>query len=214
MKRGFVIGIAGGTGSGKTTVADMICQEVGCENVVKVVQDNYYKDLSHEDLETRARQNFDHPNAIDFSLMAKHIGMLRRGQPIDMPLYDFKTHTRKTETLRVEPKDTIIVEGILVLEMDAVRREMDLKIYVDTDSDLRFIRRLRRDMLERGRSLESVIEQYLTTVRPMHMEFVERSRQRADIVVPWMNFNTVAVDMVISQVRNGRPRSLRDRIEP
>ncbi|HOC99986.1 MAG TPA: uridine kinase, partial [Myxococcota bacterium] len=122
--------------------------------------------------------------------------------------------TRKTETLRVEPKDTIIVEGILVLEMDVVRREMDLKIYVDTDSDLRFIRRLRRDMQERARSLDSVIEQYLTTVRPMHMEFVERSRQRADIVVPWMNFNTVAVDMVISQVRNGRPRSLRDRIEP
>lgn len=211
MNRGFVIGIAGGTGSGKTTVADMICSEVGPENVVKVVSDNYYKDLSHEDFETRARENFDHPSAIDFDLMGRHVSMLRRGQAVDMPLYDFKTHTRLAETLRVEPRSTIIVEGILVLEMIEVRREMDLKIYVDTDSDLRFIRRLRRDMVERGRSLDSVIEQYLTTVRPMHLEFVERSRQMADIVVPWMNFNTVAVDMVISQVRNGRPRSLCDR---
>jgi len=208
VNRGFVIGIAGGTGSGKSTVAEMICSEVGPENVVKVVQDNYYRDLSHEPFEVRARQNFDHPCAIDFDLMASHVAALRHGQAVDMPVYDFKTHTRMAETLRVEPRSTIIVEGILVLEMDVVRSEMDLKIYVETDSDLRFIRRLRRDMVERGRSLDSVIEQYLTTVRPMHLEFVEKSRRMADIILPWKDFNTVAVDIVISQVRNGRPRSL------
>ncbi len=208
MGHGFVIGIAGGTGSGKSTVAEMICDEVGPENVVKVVQDNYYRDLSHEPFEVRARQNFDHPSAIDFELMAAHVAELRRGRAVDMPVYDFKTHTRLAETLRVEPRPTIIVEGILVLEMEVVRREMDLKIYVETDSDLRFIRRLRRDMVERGRSLDSVIDQYLATVRPMHLEFVEKSRRTADIILPWKDFNTVAVDMVISQVRNGRPRSL------
>lgn len=208
MNRGFVIGIAGGTGSGKSTVADMICSEVGTENVVKVVQDNYYRDLSHEPFEVRARQNFDHPAAIDFDLMARHVAALKRGETIQMPVYDFKTHTRQAQTVLVEPRTTIIVEGILVLEMDVVRNEMDLKIYVETDSDLRFIRRLRRDMVERGRSLDSVIEQYLTTVRPMHLEFVEKSRRKADIILPWKDFNTVAVDMVISQVRNGRPRSL------
>lgn len=208
MNHGFVIGIAGGTGSGKSTVAEMICDEVGRENVVMVVQDNYYKDLSHISFEERARVNFDHPDSIDFQLMAFQINELRHGRGVDMPLYDFKTHTRRVETIRVEPEDTIIVEGILVLEMDEVREEMDLKIYVDTDSDLRFIRRLRRDINERGRSLDSVIDQYLTTVRPMHLEFVEKSRRKADIIVPWMDFNTVAVDMVISQVRNGRPRSL------
>ncbi|HNZ03662.1 MAG TPA: uridine kinase [Myxococcota bacterium] len=208
MNRGFVIGIAGGTGSGKSTVADMICSEVGPENVVKVVQDNYYRDLSHEPFEVRARQNFDHPAAIDFDLMARHVAALRRGETIQMPVYDFKTHTRLAQTVLVEPRSTIIVEGILVLEMDVVRNEMDLKIYVETDSDLRFIRRLQRDMVERGRSLDSVIEQYLTTVRPMHLEFVEKSRRKADIILPWKDFNTVAVDMVISQVRNGRPRSL------
>ncbi len=208
MNHGFVIGIAGGTGSGKSTVAEMICDEVGRENVVMVVQDNYYKDLSHISFEERAKVNFDHPDSIDFPLMAFQINELRHGRGVDMPLYDFKTHTRRVETIRVEPEDTIIVEGILVLEMDEVRDEMDLKIYVDTDSDLRFIRRLRRDINERGRSLDSVIDQYLTTVRPMHLEFVEKSRRKADIIVPWMDFNTVAVDMVISQVRNGRPRSL------
>jgi len=208
VNRGFVIGIAGGTGSGKSTVADMICSEVGPENVVKVVQDNYYRDLSHEPFEVRARQNFDHPAAIDFDLMARHVAALRRGETIQMPVYDFKPHTRQAQTVLVEPRSTIIVEGILVLEMDVVRNEMDLKIYVETDSDLRFIRRLQRDMVERGRSLDSVIEQYLTTVRPMHLEFVEKSRRKADIILPWKDFNTVAVDMVISQVRNGRPRSL------
>jgi uridine kinase len=208
LNHGFVIGIAGGTGSGKSTVAEMICDEVGRENVVMVVQDNYYKDLSHISFEERAKVNFDHPDSIDFPLMAFQINELRHGRGVDMPLYDFKTHTRRVETIRVEPEDTIIVEGILVLEMDEVRDEMDLKIYVDTDSDLRFIRRLRRDINERGRSLDSVIDQYLTTVRPMHLEFVEKSRRKADIIVPWMDFNTVAVDMVISQVRNGRPRSL------
>lgn len=199
--RGLVIGIAGGTGSGKTTVADMIAQDLGPHRVVVVVQDNYYKDLGHVPQTSRGRVNFDHPDSIDSELMARHIRELKNGRAIEMPVYDFKTHTRLPQTIHVDPRESVIVEGILVLELDEIRDLLDVKIYVDTDDDLRFIRRLKRDIVERGRSVESVIEQYLTTVRPMHLEFVEKSRRHADIIVPWRDFNTAAVGVVINMVR-------------
>jgi len=197
----IVIGIAGGTGSGKTTVAELIAKELGESRVQVVVQDHYYRSLDHLPLEQRARQNFDHPDALDAALMAAHVRALKSGEPVEMPIYDFKTHARLRETRRVEPRDVLIVEGILVLELEEVRALMDVKLYVDTDDDIRFIRRLQRDISERGRSVESVIEQYLTTVRPMHLEFVEKSRRYADIILPWRDYNRPAVEMVTRMLR-------------
>ncbi len=201
MTRRLCIGIAGGTGSGKTTVAEMIARELGEARVQVVLQDHYYRSLDHLPFEERARQNFDHPDAIDAALMARHVRTLKAGEPVEMPVYDFRTHTRTGETRRVEPREVLIVEGILVLELDEVRDLMDVKLYVDTDDDLRFIRRLRRDIAERGRSVESVIEQYLSTVRPMHLEFVEKSRRHADIILPWRDYNRPAVEMVTRMLR-------------
>jgi uridine kinase len=201
---GRVIGIAGGTGSGKTTVSDMIATELGPDRVVVLVQDHYYRDLSHLTSEQRAAWNFDHPAALDSDLMADHVRALKAGHPVEVPVYDFKTHTRLARTVRVEPRESLIVEGILVLELDGLRELMDLKIYVETDDDLRFIRRLQRDITERGRTLDSVGSQYLETVRPMHREFVEKSRRHADLIVPWTNYNTTAVDMVIRVLRSFR----------
>ncbi|NOZ00879.1 MAG: uridine kinase [Deltaproteobacteria bacterium] len=196
----IVIGLAGGTGCGKTTVADMIAQELGPDNVVLVRQDSYYGDLGHLPLKERRKVNFDHPNALDVDLMASHVRDLKAGMAVDVPVYDFTTHTRTDRTRRVEPKGALIVEGILVLDLKEVRDLMDVKIYIDTDDDIRFIRRLRRDILERGRDLDSVITQYLETVRPMHLEFVERSRRHADFILPWRDFNPRAVDMVRNMV--------------
>jgi len=196
MAGDIVIGLAGGTGCGKTTVADMIATEIGEDDVVLVCQDSYYRDLGHLPLEERMRENFDHPDAVDEQLMADQVRALKEGRPVDMPVYDYTAHTRRPEPRRVEPRGALIVEGILVLELAKVRDLMDVKIYIETDDDIRFIRRLRRDILERGRDLDSVIDQYLGTVRPMHLEFVERSRRHADFILPWRDFNPAAVDMV------------------
>ncbi len=201
MAKNLVIGIAGGSGSGKTTVAEMIAKDLGEDRCVIITQDNYYKDLAHLPVEERAKVNFDHPDAIDGVLMAKHIELLKNGNSIKMPIYDFKTHTRLKETITVEPREFLIVEGILVLEREEIRNQLDIKIYVDTDDDIRFIRRLKRDIVERGRNMESVIQQYLDTVRPMHLEFVEKSKRYADIILPWRDFNPNAVNMVIKMLR-------------
>lgn len=201
MAKSLVIGIAGGSGSGKTTVAEMMVEDLGPERVVLVVQDNYYKDLAHLTPEERAKVNFDHPDSVDSELMADQLGKLKNGETIQMPIYDFKTHIRLKETITVTPKEVLIIEGILVLDDENLRNIMDVKIYIDTDDDVRFIRRLKRDIQERGRDLESVIEQYLTTVRPMHFEFVDKSKRYADIILPWRGFNTAAVSMVKNMVR-------------
>ena len=197
----LVIGIAGGTGSGKTTVSEAISDSLGPGRVRTVVQDHYYRDWSHLTPQDRERVNFDHPSAIDASLMGAHVAALKEGRAVDMPRYDFKSHTRRTETVRVEPSQILIVEGILVLELEETRSLMDVKLYVETDDDLRFIRRLRRDVEERGRTVDSVIAQYLETVRPMHLEFVEKSRRHADIILPWRDRNEAAVGMVIRMLR-------------
>jgi uridine kinase len=201
MSKALVIGIAGGTGSGKTTVAEMIAVELGKRRVAMLVQDNYYKDLAHLSFAERQAQNFDHPDAVDVELMAAHVRALKAGEPIRMPAYDFTRHLRRPQTVPMRPKRVIIVEGILVLACEELRHLMDVKLYVDTDDDVRFIRRLKRDTLERGRKMESVIEQYLTTVRPMHHEFVEKSRRWADLVLPWRDMNPAAVGMMIQMVR-------------
>jgi len=201
MKKAMVIGIAGGSGSGKTTVAQLIAKALGEDKVTLIVQDNYYKDLSFLEPEERAKTNFDHPDSIDAEYMAKHVKMLKQGERIDMPLYDFKTHIRKEDTKRVEPKSVLIIEGILVLDNEELRDLMDLKIYVDTDDDIRFIRRLKRDIKDRGRSVDSVIHQYLTTVRPMHLEFVEKSKRYADVILPWRDYKAAAIEMVINMVK-------------
>lgn len=201
MSKKLVIGIAGGSGSGKTTVAEMIAKDLGENRVVIVFQDNYYKDLAHLPPAERAKVNFDHPDAIDAKLMAEQIRLLKNGRPIEMPVYDFKTHVRVDRTVTVNPREILIIEGILVLEREEIRNLMDLKIYVDTDDDIRFIRRLKRDISERGRDMEAVIRQYLDTVRPMHLEFVEKSKRYADIILPWRDFNPNAVSMVIKMLR-------------
>jgi uridine kinase len=201
MDKTIVIGIAGGSGSGKTTVAEMIAEDLAKERALLLVQDNYYKDLAHLPPSERAKVNFDHPDSFDAHLMTEHLRQLKAGKTIQMPIYDFKTHTRQKETIPVAPREVLIVEGILVLDSEELRGLMDFKIYVDTDDDIRFIRRLRRDILERGRNLDSVIDQYLDTVRPMHFEFVDKSKRYADIILPWRDFNTAAVSMVKNMLR-------------
>jgi uridine kinase len=195
-----VIGVAGGTGSGKTTVAQVILERVGAHHVTLLPQDAYYKDLSDLPPAQRALMNFDHPDALEMDLMVEHLRKLRNWEPIEMPVYDFTTHTRKPETRRVVPNPVILVEGILVLADPRLRELMDVKLYVDTDADVRFIRRLKRDIAERGRTMESVIEQYLTTVRPMHLEFVEPTKRYADVIIPEGGFNQVAMDMVVARL--------------
>ncbi len=200
-RRVLIIGICGGTGSGKTTVARKILETVGADRVVYLQQDAYYKDLSHLPLEERHRVNFDHPDAIDTDLLIQHIEELRAGRAIEQPVYDFTTHTRRPETRHIEPRPIILVEGILVFENPRLRALMDLKIFVDTADDLRFIRRLLRDISERGRTVESVIRQYLETVRPMHLEFVEPSKRYADIIIPEGGYNVVGIDLIIEKIK-------------
>ena len=199
--RVFVIGVAGGTGSGKTTVSSRIWEAVGREQIAYIQHDNYYKDQSHLTPEERAQTNYDHPDSLESLLLVRHLRELRAGRPIDMPLYDFAAHNRSRETQRVNPAKVILVEGILIYTEPALRELMDMRIFVDTDADIRFIRRLRRDMVERGRSLDSVVKQYLGTVRPMHMEFVEPSKRYADIIVPQGGNNRVAMEMIASRIQ-------------
>jgi uridine kinase len=194
------IGVAGGTGSGKTTVANEIVRRVGRERIVTVNQDRYYHDLAHLDGRQRSQHNFDHPDAIEEELLEKHLRLLKTGEAAPLPVYDFARHVRVAATEWVDPQPVILVEGILILAIPPIRELLDVKIFVDTDADLRFIRRLRRDMVERGRTVDGVVDQYLATVRPMHLEFVESSKRWADVIIPEGGFNTVALDLVISRI--------------
>jgi len=199
-KTPIVIGIAGGSGSGKTTVAKSILEKVGHHRIAFIQHDAYYHDLSLLPPIQRAQVNFDHPDSLDSNLMIEHIKALRSWQPAEIPVYDFTTDSRTTQTLRVNPQRVILVEGILIFAEPKLREMFDVKIFVDTDADIRFIRRLERDLSERGRTTESVVKQYLSTVRPMHLEFVEPSKRYADVIIPEGGFNEVAIDMVITRI--------------
>jgi uridine kinase len=201
MRESVVIGVAGGTGSGKTTIAREILNRAGTENIALIQHDAYYKDLSNLPFAQRAMRNFDHPDALDNELLIAHLQQLKAGRPIEIPVYDFTTHSRTAQTHRVTPHGVILLEGILILADEALRRLMDVKIFVDTDADIRFIRRLERDISERGRTMESVIRQYLATVRPMHEEFVEPSKRYADVIIPEGGFNEVAMDLIAARIK-------------
>jgi uridine kinase len=196
----LVIGIAGGSGSGKTTVAQEILQRVGADRIAYLPHDAYYRDLSGLPPVQRAEINFDHPNSLEPELIIAHIQQLKQYQPIQLPIYVFPRHTRTTDFIPIAPRPVIIIEGILIFAEPELRQLFDVKIFVDTDSDLRFIRRLERDIEERGRTTESVIRQYLKTVRPMHLEFVEPSKRYADVIILEGGRNTVALDMVVARI--------------
>ena len=196
----LVIGIAGGSGSGKTTVAQQILQRVGPERIAFLQHDAYYKDLSGLPPVQRAEVNFDHPNSLESDLLIAHIEQLKQGKSVEVPIYDFAHHSRTAQTYTVQPRGVILVEGILIFVEPALRAICDVKIFVDTDSDLRFIRRLQRDIAERGRTAEMVVRQYLATVRPMHLEFVELSKRYADVIIPEGGFNAAALDMVVARI--------------
>ncbi len=197
----MIIGICGGTGSGKTTVANRILESVSQSEVVFLQQDSYYRDLGQMPLDYRRKINYDHPDAIDNELLCEHVRALKRGESVELPLYDFKTDTRRAETMRLEPKGIIIIEGILIFNDARLLEEMDIKVFVDTPDDIRFIRRLRRDVAERGRTVESVIEQYLNSVRPMHMQFVEPSKRYADVIIPEGGHNLVSIGLISGRIR-------------
>ncbi len=198
----ITIGVAGGTGSGKTTVALKILERVGFDHVAYLPHDAYYRDASHLPPAERARLNFDHPDSLDNDLLIAQLKRLQAGQAIEIPVYDFKIHSRLAETRRIDPQPAIMVEGILIFADKRLRDLMDVKIFVDADADLRFIRRLKRDIEERGRLPESVINQYLSTVRPMHLEFVEPSKRYADVIIPEGGHNEVAIEMVAARLRD------------
>jgi len=198
----IIIGVAGGTASGKTTVSDAILDRVGRDRIAYIQHDSYYRDLSHLPLEERRRMNFDHPDALETELLVAHLRQLQAGQAVEVPIYDFATYRRSDRTRHVEPRRVILVEGILIFVDRELREMMDVKLYVDTDADLRFIRRLQRDIQERGRTVESVIQQYLTTVRPMHLEFVEPSKRYADIIIPAGGFNQTAIEMIVARIQS------------
>jgi len=193
----YVIGIGGGTGSGKTTVAKRIADLIGKDRCAILPLDNYYKDMSHLPMEERRKQNYDHPEMIEHELLVKHLKDLMEGRTVMVPTYDFATYTRRPETLELSPKPFVIVEGIFALYYDELVKLYDLAIYVDAEDDIRFIRRLRRDIKERGRSVDSVIEQYLSTVKPMHDAYVEPTKKRADIIIPRGGFNEKAIQVVV-----------------
>jgi uridine kinase len=202
-KRGsLVIGIAGGSGSGKTTVAQTILQRVGPDRISFLQHDAYYKDLSGLPPAQRIEVNFDHPNSLETELLTNHVLQLKDGRPVEVPIYDFSTHSRTDRTYTVKPRRVILVEGILIFTEADLRNLFDVKLFVDTDPDLRFIRRLERDISERGRTLDMVVKQYLSTVRPMHLEFVEPSKRYADVVIPEGGFNAAALDMVVARIES------------
>jgi uridine kinase len=198
--RPVVVGIAGGTGSGKTTVARAIYDRVGKDKIEWVSHDSYYRNFEGLQPEEKHHINFDHPDSLETELLARHLDVLVKGSAVEVPIYDFTTHSRKQETHRVEPRKVVIVEGILVLYEPELRKRIDIKLFVDTPADIRFVRRLMRDIKTRGRSVESVIEQYVTTVRPMHEEFVEPSKRYADLIIPEGGENLVAIDAIIARV--------------
>lgn len=195
------LGIAGGSGSGKTTLVSAVLRELGGASVVRLEQDAYYRDRPDLSLEERAVINYDHPDSLDNALLIDHVRALQREEPIEKPSYDFASYTRTEQTERVQPAEIIIVDGILVLENEELRSLMDLKLFVDTDADVRLIRRLHRDISERGRTLESVIAQYLETVRPMHLQFIEPSKRYADVIIPEGGLNDAAVGMIVARLR-------------
>ena len=197
----LIIGLAGGSGSGKTTIAHSVVEIVGAQYVVLVPHDAYYRDQSALSLEERTRINYDHPDSLETELLADHLKRLRAGESVERPVYDFGTHTRSEETVAVSPESVILVEGILVLAEPELRDLMDLRVYIDTDADLRLLRRLQRDIVERQRTVDSVLEQYETTVRPMHIQFVEPSKRFADIIVP-EGYNPNAIGTVSSMIRH------------
>jgi uridine kinase len=203
----LVIGIAGGTGSGKTTVVNNILQQLNAEGVNVLSQDNYYHDNHHLSLQEREALNYDHPKSIDFELLTKHVKALKNGENIEQPLYSFVTHSRTGDYVTVEPKNVLIVEGILVLTNPELLKEFDLKVFVHADSDERLIRRIKRDTQERGRDLHEVLHRYQTTLKPMHQEFIEPSKNEADLIVPNMRKNSVAIDFLSTVINNSLKKS-------
>lgn len=197
----MIIGICGGTGSGKTTIARKIMEAVKGESVILVEQDSYYRNLEDMPLDARRQTNFDHPNSIDSEMLVNHLKRLKGGQFIEMPIYDFKTHTRSRETEHIDPKSVVIVEGILIFSEPRILNLLDVKVFVDTPDDVRFIRRLQRDITERGRTAESVIAQYYATVRPMHFEFVEPSKRNADLIIPEGSNLDIGIEFICSKIR-------------
>lgn len=195
-----MIGIAGGTGSGKSTVTNEIHKNITESNIAIIEQDSYYKAQDHLSYDERVKTNYDHPFAFDNELLVSHLKDLLNGKAIEKPIYDFEQHNRKKDTIRVEPRDIIILEGILILNEKEIRNILDIKIYVDTDADVRLIRRILRDIKERGRSLDSIILQYINTVRPAHLQFVEQSKKYADIIIPEGGHNKVAIDIILAKI--------------
>ena len=202
MEKPILIGITGGTGSGKSTIADALYSNFSNERITMIQQDMYYKDQSNLSMEERVKTNYDHPMAFDNDLLVEHLQKLIKGEAIEKPRYDFTVHNRAKDTTTVEPREIIIVEGILILEDERIRDLLDIKVYVDTDADIRILRRLVRDIDERGRTVESVIDQYLTMVRPMHMEFTEPTKRYADIIIPEGGHNYVAIDILMAKIRD------------
>jgi len=197
---GVALGVAGGTGSGKTTVVQAILQAVGPERISSLAQDSYYRDVEWQSKEQLLHHNFDHPDALDHDLLFEHLRLLKSGQDVEVPIYDFVTHRRTAETLTMPARPVIVLEGILILSSARLRELLDFKIFVDTDADIRLMRRIRRDIRERGRELPDIFRQYTQTVRPMHLEFVEPSKRWADIIVPEGGQNRVALEMVIARI--------------
>ena len=202
MSKPLLIGITGGTGSGKSTVAKAIYESLPKNSIAIIEQDSYYKEQSHLSKEERIKTNYDHPFAFDTELLVSHLIMLLDNKPIDKPLYDFTVHNRKEETVTIEPKEIIILEGILILDSPEIRKLLDIKIFVDTDADVRIIRRIVRDMKERGRSLDSVIKQYTEVVKPMHYEFIEPTKRYADLIIPEGGYNRVAIDIMVAKIKS------------